>query len=96
MAAPDRYALAQRFEQVALERLAQRRPDQPLFTNVDFYGALLLEGVGIPRELFTPTFALARTAGWSAHALEQVAQNRMVRPPDRYFGPAPRPWDDSG
>ncbi len=92
VAAPDRYNLARRFEEVALERLARRRPDQPLFTNVDFYGAVLLEGVGLPRELFTPTFALARTAGWSAHALEQVAQNRMVRPPERYVGPAPRPW----
>ena len=92
VAAPDRYALARRFEDVALQRLAQRRPEQPLFTNVDFYGAVLLEGVGLPRELFTPTFALARTAGWSAHALEQVAQNRLVRPAERYVGPAPRPW----
>jgi len=92
VASPERYALAQRFEEVALQRLARRRPDQPLFTNVDFYGALLLEGVGLPRPLFTPTFALARTAGWSAHGLEQVAQNRLVRPPERYLGPAPRPW----
>jgi citrate synthase len=92
VASSSRYALARRFEEVALERLARRRPDQPLFTNVDFYGAVLLEGVGLPRELFTPTFALARTAGWSAHALEQVAQNRMVRPPEHYIGPAPRPW----
>jgi citrate synthase len=93
VAAPDRYALARRFEEVALQRLARRRPDQPLFTNVDFYGAVLLEGVGLPRDLFTPTFALARTAGWSAHALEQVSQGRMVRPSERYIGPAPRPWD---
>jgi citrate synthase len=93
IAAPNRYALARRFEEVALDRLAQRRPDQPLITNVDFYGAVLLEAVGLPRELFTPTFALARTAGWSAHALEQVAQNRMVRPAERYIGPAPRRWD---
>jgi citrate synthase len=95
VASPNRYALARRFEEVALERLAKRRPDQPLFTNVDFYGAVLLEGVGLPRELFTPTFALARTAGWSAHALEQVAQNRLVRPPEHYIGPAPRPWGDT-
>jgi citrate synthase len=95
VAAPDRYALAQRFEEVALERLARARPGQPLHTNVDFYGAVLLEAVGLPRELFTPTFAIARTAGWSAHALEQVAQNRLVRPPERYLGPAPRPWSDT-
>ncbi|MCI4353204.1 MAG: citrate/2-methylcitrate synthase [Thermoplasmata archaeon] len=94
VAPPDRYALARRFEEVALERLTQRRPDQPLFTNVDFYGAVLLEGVGLPRPLFTPTFALARTAGWGAHALEQVAQNRLVRPPERYTGPSPRSWSD--
>jgi citrate synthase len=93
VAAPARYALARRFEEVALERLARRRPDQPLFTNVDFYGAVLLEGVGLPRQLFTPTFALARTAGWSAHALEQVGQNRMVRPTERYVGPRPRSWN---
>ncbi|MFZ0830507.1 MAG: citrate/2-methylcitrate synthase [Thermoplasmata archaeon] len=94
VAAPARFALARRFEEVALERLATRRPEQPLFTNVDFYGAVLLEAVGLPRELFTPTFALARTAGWSAHALEQVAQNRLVRPPERYVGLSPRPWND--
>ena len=93
VASPERYALARRFEEVALERLAQHRPDQPLFTNVDFYGAVLLEAVGLPRTLFTPTFALARTAGWSAHALEQVAQKRLVRPSERYVGPSPRPWD---
>lgn len=94
VAAPERYALARRFEEVALERLARRRPDQPLLTNVDFYGAVLLEGVGLPRELFTPTFALARTAGWGAHALEQVSQNRLVRPPERYTGPSPRSWPE--
>ncbi len=93
VAAPARYALARRFEEIALDRLARRRPDQPLLTNVDFYGAVLLEGAGLPRELFTATFALARTAGWSAHALEQVAQNRVVRPPERYVGPPTRPWD---
>jgi citrate synthase len=90
---PDRYAVARRFEQVALERLRRRRPGIPLFTNVDFYGALLLEAVGLPRELLPPTFALARMAGWSAHALEQVRQNRLVRPPERYTGPSAREWD---
>lgn len=91
VASPERYALARRFEAVALDRLARRQPGRRLFTNVDYYGAVLLEAVGLPRELFTPTFALARTAGWSAHALEQVAQNRLVRPPERYTGPPPRP-----
>ncbi len=92
VATPARYALAERFERVALDRLAQRYPQSPRFTNVDFYGAVLLEAVGLPRTLFTPTFALARTAGWAAHALEQVAQGRLVRPPERYVGPGPRTW----
>lgn len=93
VATPARYALADRFERVALQRLADRYPNSPRFTNVDYYGAVLLEAVGLPRSLFTPTFALARTAGWAAHALEQVAQNRLVRPPERYVGPGPRAWD---
>ena len=93
VATPERYALARRFEEAALPRLAQRRPEQPLFTNVDFYGAILLEGVGVPRVLFTPTFAIARMAGWSAHAMEQVSQNRLVRPAERYRGPPPKAWD---
>lgn len=91
-AAPGRYALARRFEEVALARLAARYPDAPRRTNVDFYGAVLLEAVGLPRVLFTPTFAVARTAGWTAHALEQVSQDRLVRPPERYVGPPLRPW----
>jgi citrate synthase len=90
VARPERFALARRFEESALAALRERRPGQALFTNVDFYGSVLLEGVGLPRELFTPVFALARTAGWSAHALEQVSQRRLVRPPEEYVGPAPR------
>lgn len=92
VATPNRYALARRFETAALDRLARRKPGESLYTNVDYFGALLLEGVGLPRGLFTPTFAAARTAGWGAHALEQIGQNRLVRPPEHYIGPAPRPW----
>ena len=90
VAEPSRYALARKFEEAALSALRQHHPRRPLFTNVDFYGAVLLEAVGLPRSLFTPVFALARTAGWSAHALEQVAQGQLVRPPERYVGPPPR------
>ncbi len=90
VADPGRYALARGFEEAALAALRSERPTTPIHTNVDFYGAVLLEAVGLPRDFFTPVFALARTAGWSAHALEQVVQNRLVRPPERYVGPEGR------
>ncbi len=91
VAAPDRFELAERVEVAALRALRERRPGRPLHTNVDYYGAVLLEAVGIPRELFTPTFAVARMPGWAAHAREVVELRRLVRPPERYVGPAPRP-----
>ncbi len=61
-------------------RSNERSPGLRLFTNVEFYGAVVLEAAGLPRELFTPTFAVARTAGWAAHALEQADDNRLIRP----------------
>ena len=88
VADPARLRLAGSVEQAALEALRRAKPGQRLFTNVEFYGAVVLEAAGLPRELFTPTFALARTAGWSAHALEQAADNRLIRPEVRYTGPA--------
>jgi len=96
-AVPERLRLAERVEAVALAALERRRPGQRLFTNVEYYGAMVLESAGLPRELFTPTFALARTAGWTAHALEQASDNRLIRPEVRYTGPAPgRRWPGSG
>ncbi len=82
-----RLELAEAVEQVALSELKLRRPTQRLYTNVEYYSAVVLEAVGLPPELFTPTFALARTAGWTAHALEQAANNRLIRPDIRYTGP---------
>jgi citrate synthase len=98
VADPARFELAERVERVALAALRKTRPEARLFTNVEYYSALVLEAVGLPREMFTPTFAVARTAGWTAHALEQAADNRLIRPEVEYVGPAkgrewPRPLD---
>lgn len=98
---PSRIALAEAVERHALDALRRRRPSARVYTNVEFYGAVLLEAVGIPPECFTVAFALARTAGWSAHALEQVEGNRVMRPDVVYDGPAagrrwPRPLPGRG
>jgi len=87
VADPPRFALALAVEGAALAALRERKPHVPLYTNVEFYAAVVLEAVGLPRELFTPAFALARTAGWTAHALEQASSNRLIRPDVRYVGP---------
>jgi citrate synthase len=93
VAEPERFALAQAVEEHALRALRRARPDVPLYTNVEFYAGVVLEAVGLPRDLFAPTFALARTAGWVAHALEQAEHNRLIRPDVRYTGPARRTSD---
>lgn len=80
------FALA--FERKALAALARQRPDKTLRPNLEIYAALLLEACGIPRDAFTPTFATTRAIGWLAHALEQKATGRMLRPTSRYIGPA--------
>ncbi len=88
---PERYALAQATERYALPLLEAHRPGRKLNTNVEFYSAVVMEGVGLPADLFTPTFAVSRTAGWTAHILEQVADNRIIRPDAEYVGPPERP-----
>jgi citrate synthase len=75
------------FQEEAERQLAQRRPDRPLHANVEFYAAVVMEQCGIPREMFTPTFALARTIGWTAHVLEQARDPKIIRPSARYVGP---------
>jgi citrate synthase len=77
-------------EQAALAVLAKRKPNRSLQTNLEFYTALLLEALGIPRDAFTGAFAVARVAGWIAHALEQQAGGRLIRPQSDYIGPMPR------
>jgi citrate synthase len=85
----NRIALAEAVEAAALNVLARHKPGRRLDTNVEFYTALLLEAVGIPREGFTPFFAAGRVAGWVAHAMEQARTGRIIRPQSRYVGPVP-------
>lgn len=85
-----RAALASRVEAVALAALKAHKPDRPLETNVEFYTALLLEAVGFQRDTFTAVFAAGRVGGWIAHAKEQAANGRLIRPKSRYVGPVPR------
>jgi citrate synthase len=81
------YVLAREVEKIALRILAEHKPSRRLDTNVEFYTALLLHGLGIPKELFTPTFAVARVLGWTAHCLEQLRDGRLIRPESEYTGP---------
>ncbi len=84
-----RLAYAEAVEVAALKVLRRRKPDRRLETNVEFYTAVLLEVLGFPAAAFTCVFAMGRTAGWIAHAREQVASGRLIRPESRYIGPAP-------
>ncbi len=82
-----RLRYAEAVEQAALSVLAKRKPNRSLQTNHEFYTALLLEALGIPRDAFTGVFAVARVVGWIAHALEQQARGRLIRPQSNYIGP---------
>src|SRR3954467_380965 len=86
-----RAAVAEDLERAALAALKVRQPDRVLATNVEFWSAVVLDFAEIPPELFTPLFVCARTAGWSAHVLEQKREGRLIRPTAKYVGPAPRP-----
>jgi citrate synthase len=87
---PDWLELAIAIEDVALRVLAEKHPERALKTNVEYYAAPVLMGVGLTPDLFAATFALARHAGWTAHVLEQAGANRIIRPDARYTGPAER------
>ena len=86
------YELALEVEQTALWLLAEHKPGRNLQTNVEFYTALLLHGLGLPTQLFTPTFAAGRVAGWTAHCFEQRALDRLIRPQSVYVGSKDRRW----
>jgi citrate synthase len=84
-----RLAFAEAVERTVPSVMASHRPDRTLHTNVEFYAALLLEALGVPRAGFTPLFAASRAAGWAAHVREQERTGRMLRPTSRYVGPPP-------
>lgn len=86
------YALARAVEAQALQLLEEYKPGRRLQTNVEFYTALLLHGLGFDTSLFTPTFAIGRVSGWIAHAFEQRRANRIIRPQSEYSGPRGRTW----
>jgi citrate synthase len=90
----ERFEVAEALEEAALAELRARKPDRVLATNVEFWSAVVLDFAEIPPELFTPMFACARTAGWSAHILEQKITGRLIRPSAKYIGPGPRGIDE--
>ena len=89
-----RVEVAEALEQAALAELEARKPDRVLATNVEFWSAVVLDFADVPPDLFTSMFTCARTAGWSAHILEQKREGRLIRPTAKYVGPAPRPLSD--
>ncbi|MGE3797129.1 MAG: citrate/2-methylcitrate synthase, partial [Thermomicrobiales bacterium] len=84
---PDFFELSLKTEERALSILNERKPGRQLYTNVEFYSAAVLAAVGLPGDMFTPTFSVARAVGWSAHVLEQVSNNRLIRPQSEFVGP---------
>ena len=84
------YELARAVEAAALRVLEEHKPGRRLKTNVEFYTALLLHGLGVETAFFTPTFAIGRVAGWTAHCFEQRALGRLIRPQSVYVGHVPR------
>ena len=89
-----RYEAANALEQAALTVLRERRPDRPIETNVEFWAAVILDFADVPPHMMPAMFTCARTAGWSAHIMEQKRTGRLVRPSARYIGPAPRKPSD--
>ena len=85
----ERVEFAEQVEAAVLRTRAELKPDQQLHTNVEFYAGVVMELCGLPRNLFTPTFAASRVIGWCGHVLEQAADNRIIRPSSRYVGPPP-------
>jgi len=86
----QRYEAAAALEQAALTVLRERRPDRAIETNVEFWAAVILDFAQVPPPMMPSMFTAARTAGWSAHILEQKQEGKLVRPSAQYIGPAPR------
>jgi citrate synthase len=89
-----RVEVAEALETAALAELKARRPDRVLATNVEFWSAVVLDFADIPPTMFTPMFTCARTAGWSAHIMEQKREGKLIRPTAKYVGPGPRPLSE--
>jgi citrate synthase len=76
-------------ERIVVEVLAELKPGHQLYANVEFFAGVVMDACGIPRQMFTPTFASSRVIGWATQAMEQAADNRLIRPTARYVGPPP-------
>jgi citrate synthase len=85
----DMVGFAKQVEQTVVDVLAELKPGRELYANVEFYAGVVMDRAGLPREMFTPTFASSRVIGWCANILEQAADNRLIRPSARYVGPPP-------
>jgi citrate synthase len=83
---------ARSVERTVVDVLAELKPGRQLYSNVEFYAGVVMKTCGVQRDMFTPTFAAARTIGWCTHVMEQASHNRLIRPSARYVGPAaPQP-----
>jgi citrate synthase len=92
VADPAGFVFAHQVEELTLALLAELKPGRRLYTNVEFYSAALMASIGLSGDLFTPTFAVSRCAGWTAHILEQLSHNRLIRPEADYTGPENLPF----
>ncbi|MDP9110756.1 MAG: citrate synthase [Candidatus Eremiobacteraeota bacterium] len=90
---PKWYKIASALEIASNKVLQEKKPDRRIYANVDFYTAPLFYSLGFPGDEFTPLFACGRIAGWTAHILEQLADNRLIRPQASYTGPATHPFE---
>jgi citrate synthase len=86
-----RVEVAEALEKAAIAELTERKPDRVIATNVEFWSAVVLDFADVPPHMFTALFTCARTAGWSAHVLEQKRTGRLIRPSAIYTGPGTRP-----
>jgi citrate synthase len=85
----DLVDLAISAERTITSALAETRPDRPLYANVEYYAGVVMDRCGVPRDMFTPTFAVSRMVGWCANIAEQAADRKIIRPSARYVGPPP-------
>lgn len=85
----DMADFAVKVEQTVVDVLAELKPGRELYANVEFYAGVVMDRCGLPRDLFTPTFASSRVIGWCANIIEQATDNRIIRPSARYVGPPP-------